>query len=214
MSERSTSRGRDLASTGRGGAGNIVRGESASRPRPEDEGAERGRDVYPREEPNHVTHAGRGGQGNVRSPSRDPAKEAAERAFEEEVLRKSREHREQFGVSSGRGGSGNIDRSRSRSREPGHPLHHAGHGFAAGRGGAGNILPSEAHPHTTGELERLEEEERAVAEAHHHHNLLSHGRGGTGNVNHEVDANAPHGTEVTPELGSHIGRGGVGNVLA
>jgi len=202
---RSQSRGRDLASTGRGGAGNIVRGDSTSRPRPEDEGAERGRNVYAADETNRVTHAGRGGQGNVRSPSRDPAKDAVERAFEEDVLRKSREHREQFGVSAGRGGTGNIDRSRSRSREP---------GLGAGRGGAGNVFAHETHPHNAQELEVLEEEERAKAEANpkHHHHLFSHGRGGQGNLS-EQEAGLPHGTDVAPEPGAHIGRGGAGNIL-
>ncbi|KAG8899186.1 hypothetical protein FRC01_010628, partial [Tulasnella sp. 417] len=105
MSERnarSVSRGREFASAGRGGAGNMVRSESQTRAQVTrvDDGDERGRDVAPRDE-DRITHAGRGGQGNVRSPSRDPAKDAAERAFEDEVIRKSRENRESWGVSSG-----------------------------------------------------------------------------------------------------------------
>lgn len=41
-----------------------------------------------------VTHAGRGGEGNVRSPSRGKSKEAAEQAFEKEVIRRHRENRD------------------------------------------------------------------------------------------------------------------------
>ncbi|KAG8892628.1 hypothetical protein FRB99_002577 [Tulasnella sp. 403] len=203
---RSTSRGRDFATTGRGGAGNLVRGESASRARITrvEDGDERGRDVAPRED-GRVTHAGRGGQGNIRSPSRDPAKDAADRAFEEDVLRKSREHREAFGVSHGRGGTGNIDKSRSRSRDPA--------GFGSGRGGAGNIHDHEHH-RPEAELERLDEEERAIHEAKHHHHLFSHGRGGKGNLTQD-EANLPHPTTVAAQAGSHIGgRGGQGNVAA
>jgi len=209
MSERSASRGRDLASTGRGGAGNIVREESIDRT---PDGDERGRDVIPRDETTRVTHAGRGGQGNVRSPSRDPAKEAAERVYEEEVLRKSREHREKYGLSSGRGGVGNISRSRSRSREPGFAA--TGAYEASGRGGAGNIH-SHDHVHIAGELEKLDEEERAVAEGKHPHGFLSHGRGGQGNLGPQ-DAELPNGTGVAPvDVGSHHGgRGGSGNVFA
>lgn len=164
------------ASAGRGGAGNMVRSESQSRAqvtRTED-GDERGRDIAPRDEnrvslalplhhspylfdsrvrPSQITHAGRGGQGNVRSPSRDPAKDAAERAFEDEVLRKNRDNRESWGVSYGRGGTGNIEKSRSRSREP---------GVSSGRGGLGNIIDHVLHPGR--DLGKLDEEERAAAE--------------------------------------------------
>lgn len=208
MSERSISRGRDLASTGRGGAGNIVRGESASRNRAEG-GDERGREVVQHSE--KITHAGRGGAGNVRSPSRDRNKEQADVRYEEEVLRKSREDRP-IGLSSGRGGTGNISTSRSRSREP---------GVASGRGGLGNILSEHQHPpHNGAELERLEEEDRAgataQAAAHHHHNnfdLHSHGRGGVGNLAPEEAALA-HGTNAAPELPHHsAGRGGLGNIV-
>ncbi|KAG8955353.1 hypothetical protein FRC04_008704 [Tulasnella sp. 424] len=206
MSERnarSTSRGRDFASAGRGGAGNMVRSESQSRAqvtRVED-GDERGRDVGPRDE-NRITHAGRGGQGNVRSPSRDPAKEAAERAFEEEVVRKSRENRD-WGVSSGRGGSGNINtsKSRSRSREP---------GIASGRGGLGNIIDHVLHP--SRDLEALEEEERAAAAESKAHGIVSHGRGGQGNLG-PVAADLPHGTRVSTDGNTHTGRGGQGNIV-
>jgi len=205
--DRSTSRGRDIASTGRGGAGNFVREESTSRTRVNrtEDGDERGRDVAPRDV-NRVTHAGRGGEGNIRSPSRDPAKEAADRTYEEEVLRKSREHREIYGVSHGRGGGGNISASRSRSREP---------GVTTGRGGAGNVEHHIPHPH---ELEKLDEEDRSAAQQegkhHQHHlNLLSHGRGGVGNLT-PGDAPVPHGTEVAPETDHHLtGRGGLGNAV-
>ncbi|KAG9051292.1 hypothetical protein FS837_009558 [Tulasnella sp. UAMH 9824] len=203
MSERnarSVSRGREFASAGRGGAGNMVRSESQSRAqvtRTED-GDERGRDVAPRDE-NRITHAGRGGQGNVRSPSRDPAKDAAERAFEDEVLRKNRDSRESWGVSYGRGGTGNIEKSRSRSREP---------GTSSGRGGLGNIIDHVLHPGR--DLEKLDEEERAAAEGKPQA-VYSHGRGGVGNLG-PTAADLPHGTRVSTDATNHTGRGGQGNI--
>ncbi|KAG8993901.1 hypothetical protein FRB90_000571 [Tulasnella sp. 427] len=207
MSERnarSASRGRDFASAGRGGAGNMVRSESQSRAQVTrtDDGDERGRDIAPRDD-NRITHAGRGGQGNVRSPSRDPAQQAAERAFEEEVLRKNRENREVWGVSSGRGGSGNINKSRSRSREPNTAT-------AAGRGGLGNIIDHVLHPNH-GDLERLDEEERAAADTKSQQ-VFSHGRGGQGNLG-PVAADVPHGTSVSTDGTTHTGRGGQGNII-
>ncbi|KAG8924426.1 hypothetical protein FRC03_010865 [Tulasnella sp. 419] len=177
--DRSRSRGRldDLASTGRGGAGNFVRSDSATRGSRDDEGRERGREIYPRGD--EVSHAGRGGQGNIRSPSRDPKKELAAQLHEEEV-RRQREN--PTIVSTGRGGVGNVrdtSKSRSRSREP---------GFSSGRGGAGNIVYD-----NDAQLGRLEEEDRK--EHKHHHPFHSHGRGGQGNID-TVEAHESHPTQV------------------
>ncbi|KAG8864096.1 hypothetical protein FRB96_006970 [Tulasnella sp. 330] len=155
--DRSSSRGRDFASTGRGGAGNVVRSASASRDVRAEDGDERGREVFVNGD--RVTHAGRGGQGNIRSPSRDPAQVAQERAFEEAVIRKRREEREAQPASSGRGGTGNIsaDRSRSRSRDPNSVAAETG----LGRGGAGNIEEARHFRHLGhGELETIDDEER------------------------------------------------------
>jgi len=209
--ERSNSRGRELASTGRGGAGNIVR-DSTSVDRTLN-GDERGRNVEPKVD--SITHAGRGGQGNVRSPSRDPIKEADERAYEQEIIRKSREARE-GAATYGRGGGGNVSRSRSRdpatiitqdrsrSREP---------GYGSGRGGAGNISETPRHS----ELESLDEDERRIYEVKHQqqhaHDIGSHGRGGQGNIGAEAPAQYLSTREAqTSGIGSS-GRGGSGNIV-
>lgn len=73
---RSRSRGRELFSTGRGGAGNIhgspSRGADGSQTRGgynyEASPAPRGREPAPGVE--HITHVGRGGAGNIREASR------------------------------------------------------------------------------------------------------------------------------------------------
>jgi len=233
---RSLSRGRDFVSTGRGGGGNFVRSESVSRTRREDDGDERGRELFvPTDK---VTHAGRGGQGNIRSPSRDANKEAADRAYEEEILRQRREQRAGQPVSSGRGGSGNISRSRSReprtsesgvrtsignifrsrSREP-----RASTESGVGRGGAGNIDEARHYPHLgQGELGKLDEEERIDALKHggkvqvqiNGHHLHSSGRGGEGNMT-DLESYGPTTTKLAPPapgVVSHGGRGGAGNI--
>ncbi|KAH7098494.1 hypothetical protein BKA62DRAFT_712961 [Auriculariales sp. MPI-PUGE-AT-0066] len=125
-------RGRErdtLVSLGRGGSGNMVReadaqaGRSPSasrgRPRPsdgpDDFSLTEGREV---DGGRHgiVTHSGRGGAGNIRSPSRDVQTERASLdADHERVIKAIREDdRAGRAVSTGRGGSGNIARSKSR----------------------------------------------------------------------------------------------------
>jgi len=210
---RSPSRGRnDLVSTGRGGGGNFVRSESTSRTRREAEGDERGRDIFALSA--KTTHAGRGGQGNIRSPSRDASKEIAERAHDEEVLRRNRELRADLPVSSGRGGTGNMSTevSRSRSREP-----RISTESGVGRGGIGNIEEAKHfHHHGHGELEKLEEEERIDALKHEGvvKVLHSSGRGGEGNMT-KLAPHEPIETEVAPPapgVVNHVGRGGAGNI--
>jgi len=85
-----------------------------------------------------VFSTGRGGAGNLRSPSRDASKPRGDiDNKEQDVIREYVHAHEGAPVSTGRGGIGNI--SRSRSRDPqgasGAPLH------STGRGGAGNLLP-------------------------------------------------------------------------
>lgn len=120
-----------------------------------------------------VTHAGRGGAGNIRSPSRDPKRtaieEANEDALQEQLIAERRGREADLPTSSGRGGAGNISsaasRSRSRSavrdtnsspariREASRtrlgPTH-------AGRGGYGNITEDIAEE----DLERRAQEQR------------------------------------------------------
>ncbi|KAH9478090.1 hypothetical protein JR316_0010328 [Psilocybe cubensis] len=207
--ERSTSRGRETFSTGRGGIGNI-RQASASRDArpttgPDDFSVTRGREpapVYGAAAGGgggaQVFSTGRGGAGNLRSPSRTPRdiREAAQaEAAEQEVIREYVASQEFAVKSSGRGGIGNINRSRSRgphsaldidldaapshshshshSHSPTRPLSGAapttGPGkFSTGRGGAGNILNEHAHAHAHVSAEVADEEERrrALASVH------------------------------------------------
>lgn len=181
----SEERGRDQRiSTGRGGAGNLVRSLSRGPDPDVIPGAERGRElrdpsvervsamsVSPAD--SQVTHAGRGGAGNIRSPSRDPKRsaieEANEDALQEQLIAERRGREADLPTSSGRGGAGNItsaaSRSRSRSavreansspariREASRtrlgPTH-------AGRGGYGNITEDIAEE----DLERRAQEQR------------------------------------------------------
>jgi len=200
--DRSRSRGRELQSTGRGGAGNFVRSESLSRAREDGSpGQERGREILPA---NKVTHSGRGGAGNIRSPSRDPEADVRALSRDREIIENHRQSEENQVHSTGRGGFGNMDRSRSRSRGPAQldAVH------SSGRGGLGNIVRGDGH-----ELANLEEEERAL----HAHvpEFHSSGRGGAGNV---IAGAAPAPEHIAP---SHTpddaqwrssGRGGAGNM--
>ncbi|KAG9013464.1 hypothetical protein FRB94_002538 [Tulasnella sp. JGI-2019a] len=226
--DRSTSRGRDLASTGRGGVGNVVRSESANGTRVvrAEDGDERGREVFNTSD--RVTHAGRGGQGNVRSPSRDANKVVEDRLYEEAIIRKRRQERENQPVSAGRGGTGNISRDPSRSRSRVRDSHPPAYETGVGRGGAGNIDEAKHFRHLgQGELETIDDDERIEAIRHekrdhtgphaHFGNLLhSTGRGGGGNITSEA-SNQPNSTNVAPPapgIVGHGGRGGAGNIEA
>jgi len=217
MAERSQSRGRDtnIQSVGRGGAGNFKRSESVSRDRVtrEEDGDERGRELSPGHAANTVTHSGRGGAGNVRSPSRDLRAEAAAVAHDRGVLQAAKERDEHIVRSSGRGGAGNIigttpplatSRSRSRSREP---------RFSSGRGGVGNIRDD---ARDSRDLGRLEEEERKGA-PHHDNGMHSTGRGGLANVTALPEPHQSHSTkpasEPHPNDAHSSGRGGAGNII-
>jgi len=217
MAERSQSRGRDtgIQSVGRGGAGNFKRSESVSRDRVtrEEDGDERGRELSPGRAADTVTHSGRGGAGNVRSPSRDLRAEAAAVARDREVLQAAKEREEHIVRSSGRGGAGNIvggdqpranSGSRSRSREP---------RFSSGRGGAGNIRDDSREPRDLG---RLDEEERKAA-LHHDNGMHSTGRGGLANVTSLPEPHENHSTkpasEPHPNDAHSSGRGGAGNII-
>ncbi|CAK9786914.1 hypothetical protein CC85DRAFT_296853 [Cutaneotrichosporon oleaginosum] len=205
-------RGRDpLISTGRGGAGNIVRELSRG---PDDAlaGVERGREIRDRSV-DRATHSGRGGAGNIRSPSRDPKSqaicEAQEDALQDALIAERRGRAENQTFTTGRGGAGNIEnRSRSRSAvrdvrdvaspSPASPLARVGsssrtragrdesrtRGFHAGRGGYGNIT-EEA---TEEELARRRQEELYEAQVKKKYEegepapLKTTGRGGAGSV--------------------------------
>ncbi|KLO07377.1 hypothetical protein SCHPADRAFT_836848 [Schizopora paradoxa] len=214
---RSRSRGRELYSTGRGGAGNIHRSDSQggsprSRVIDEDAGSpNRGRE--PPVHVDHITHTGRGGAGNVRSPSREPrdfVAEAAQADYEHKVVENAdaKPH-----ASVGRGGAGNIQtppRSRSRDVNADQPRSHSLQ--STGRGGAGNITSG------AGEITKLEEEEDLERANHHHQEgIHSTGRGGLANL---TDKPTPYETSPPPYPHSPAhqqeyfssGRGGAGNI--
>ncbi|KAI6142750.1 hypothetical protein BKA82DRAFT_1000164 [Pisolithus tinctorius] len=208
VDSRSLSRGRDaFQSSGRGGAGNIRRSSQSREPRPfdgpEDFSHTRGRE--PAVHPDRVYSVGRGGAGNMRSPSRDPG---AVRPVHEDVIAESpyeqrilREHAAAEVVhSSGRGGAGNITRSRSRSRGPGLVLH------STGRGGAGNMLTGDGRS-----SEALDQEERK--KHHHPEGIHSTGRGGVANMTgaHDPEVESTHHHAHPGEYLSS-GRGGAGNI--
>ncbi|KAG6330674.1 hypothetical protein ID866_8417 [Astraeus odoratus] len=210
---RSLSRGREVVhSTGRGGIGNIKRSQSRE-PRqfdgPDDFSPTRGRE--PTLHPDRVYSTGRGGAGNIRSPSREgarlpgdgPARAVygdviAESAYEQRIVR---EHAAAEGVfSSGRGGAGNITRSRSRSRGPAVALH------STGRGGVGNIQHGDGR--SSGDVIRDQEERRRHP---HLEGIHSTGRGGRANL---TGVHGPDIEHVHHHLGEYesSGRGGAGNI--
>ncbi|KAI0055366.1 hypothetical protein BV25DRAFT_1833215 [Artomyces pyxidatus] len=143
--DRSTSRGRDLHSTGRGGAGNI---RSASRdpvgPGPEDVSDTRGREPVSARDPTLLQSTGRGGAGNIRSPSRGAkSPERPEHEYDRELIATIDQANDTGVHSSGRGGLGNITKSPSP-----HPA-------------AGGVEEEEraAHPH----------KEHGIGALFHHH---------------------------------------------
>ncbi|KAG8216537.1 hypothetical protein J3R82DRAFT_6684 [Butyriboletus roseoflavus] len=142
---------------------------------------------------------GRGGAGNIRSPSRDAhsiTQDAAEAEYQAKLVH---EHAEAATMhSSGRGGAGNISGSRSRSRGPAAVMH------SSGRGGAGNI-----HAETSIIAEVLDEEERR--QHVHYERIHSTGRGGVANI---TSAHEPGIERVTlhPVEFESTGRGGAGNI--
>jgi hypothetical protein len=202
---RSVSRGREaFHSSGRGGIGNI-RHSSASRDArpvdgPDDFSPTRGREPAVNLPLGGVISTGRGGAGNMRSPSRDAASPSRERLERErEILQQHAELEKTAIHSTGRGGVGNISRSRSRGPSPlvNPPIH------SSGRGGLGNFAPG------TGDTRIVEEEERrlhALPEAVH-----SSGRGGRANIIHSPDPGVEH--HSPQHLGfESSGRGGAGNI--
>jgi len=236
---RSQSRGREFESSGRGGAGNIrpqSREPLAHGLGPEDYSASRGRELRSTsKEP--ITHSGRGGAGNIRSPSRDPEGERKDYEADSKLVKDYDSH--QHTHSSGRGGVGNIDRSRSpdarhktqqgsflssaigsaigrlsrdHSRES--PRAASTEHHTAGRGGYGNTY--DGGPPDAKIVERVEEEERgAYKSSLEEDGAHTSGRGGYGNTSSAAgtggyDTQVPHHA-----ANDHIhasGRGGAGNI--
>ncbi|KAL5510998.1 hypothetical protein ACEPAG_3717 [Sanghuangporus baumii] len=216
-SSQSPVRGREIFSTGRGGAGNIHRSHSRDVDTPTSP-PPAGREASPIREP--ITHVGRGGLGNFRDLSRPRERtlDPKDVIYEHEVIEHSEESPHRFSI--GRGGAGNIkttpehSHSRERSVSPGvdRSLSRGRALHSTGRGGAGNITSESVQEETVDELER-----RAHSpDAHHPAELHSTGRGGLANV---TTLSSPP-VEVIHEgheegEGSGIvsyGRGGAGNI--
>ncbi|KAI0795640.1 hypothetical protein C8Q75DRAFT_711651 [Abortiporus biennis] len=223
--DRSVSRGRDsFQSSGRGGAGNIRRSSLSRDPAASPAPAGRDPDLYSpargrepgvdREKPTQTHAVGRGGVGNIRSRSRARAtskapeghpqtasiiSEAAanEAEYERNVIKAAQEAANAKG--SGRGGMGNITKSRSRSRGP--AVH------STGRGGRGNI--QSGSPLDAEESEALDEVDRLRFSTDA--GIHSTGRGGIANI---TSMNSPT-MEAAPIYSSEFetsGRGGAGNI--
>jgi len=180
-------------------------------PGPDDFSPARGRELSDRRE--GVTTTGRGGAGNLRSPSRD-ARAAVEEAIRIEgqyVKEREANQGEQI-YSTGRGGAGNMSRSRSRSRDPSLATTSPSGLSSTGRGGFGN-LTSDGRPSV--ELSKLEEEDRKNVD--HRDGPVQHsaGRGGYGNQA-AGDAPARERQHIQHDVQAYTsgGRGGAGNILA
>ncbi|PWN96933.1 hypothetical protein FA09DRAFT_330993 [Tilletiopsis washingtonensis] len=114
----STERGRDaVISSGRGGAGNMTRSPSRDAAAAR-EGQEHAAQVQYAKKQTFVA-GGRGGVGNVRSPSRDPkdrvkmqAEEEKEASIQAQAIAKERQNPH----TTGRGGAGNVKRESSTER--------------------------------------------------------------------------------------------------
>jgi len=170
---------------------------------------------------------GRGGVGNIRSPSRDkpdsnsssPHPLAEPTITEEEVIRAHIAASQDTPFSSGRGGAGNIQKAGSRSRSRGPavasprgpsiaapPLAHV---RSTGRGGAGNIIPG-ADGYSA---ELNDEEERRNLSGRAGENVPhSVGRGGAANITTAQGPGVEHPVHAHGEYES-TGRGGAGNIV-
>lgn len=175
-----------------------------------------------------VISTGRGGTGNIRSPSRDatrgetatvdssPSPSRAEvrgRGYDRDRISEIDTAHDNGVYSTGRGGAGNITRldpskSRSRSRD----VH------TTGRGGQGNTYTGDSIENSI-----LEQEESERAAHQHPPGVHSTGRGGVANLTPgevpyiEVPVN-PHGVDHPHATHKHeyeySGRGGAGNIIA
>ncbi|KAF7979457.1 hypothetical protein HWV62_42265 [Athelia sp. TMB] len=164
------SRGRDLISTGRGGAGNIVRSPSRD-VEIESKGHVNSADVASR-----ALSTGRGGAGNIRSPSRDSPTRGRYDNHTAALLAESGAAAVDAFTQSANGAvdKGSLEYERevlARHREA-----EARKGIqSTGRGGAGNILPSHTpSPNRSGS--------RSRSRAPNPPPVHSTGRGGAGNL--------------------------------
>lgn len=219
-----------MVSTGRGGAGNLIRSPSRGVDPDVSAGGERGRSVRD-QSLDRVIHSGRGGAGNIRSPSRNPseriAEEKAEDALQDKLIAESRGRQTDAAFSTGRGGVGNISRSKSRSRSA-----VRGNGSAApppvsvsGRGGFGNISEEQRQSMDEEKREALEKYEKDVLAKHkaeEGHKPVMTGKGGAGNYaqptgdmsNLSLEEREAYAKVHAQDKGQSTGRGGGGNYHA
>jgi len=221
-------RGRDpVVSTGRGGAGNLIRSPSRGVDPDVQVGAERGRSARD-QSLDRVIHSGRGGAGNIRSPSRNPseriAEERAEEDLQDRLIAESRGRQTDANFSTGRGGAGNISRSKSRSRSavrgPSTPQA-TGTVHASGRGGFGNIEETRESMDEE-KREAMAKYEREVVAKHKAENggkPVMTGKGGMGNYaqpgadvsNQSLQEREAYAKVHAHDKGQSTGRGGGGN---
>jgi len=230
---RSASRGREVFSTGRGGAGNMRPSSKSREPAehnsgPDDFSITRGREPRPEVNPTGVFSTGRGGAGNLRSPSRD-ARPPPTDPYENAVIKDHMKLVEEGPLSSGRGGIGNINRS--RSREPSHnPLGFINRSRSrepSSNNPISNIIRSrsrEPHSNPISNIFRSRSREPQSHTPLVHPPLHSTGRGGAGNI---ITENGPFAGEDEEEddlkelqethlhEGPHsTGRGGNANITS
>jgi hypothetical protein len=200
---RSVSRGREyFQSSGRGGAGNIRRASASREPvtdGPDDFSSSRGREYAVNVD--RILSTGRGGAGNIRSPSRDPSGQRHETPgvtdYEQKVIQDHLSAEQDAPYSSGRGGFGNMSRSRSRGPALPTPVH------STGKGGTGNIKPGYGGFDDADDAERREHA--------HAGGIHSTGRGGLANLTEDPVPSVEHNAYQPGEIHSS-GRGGIGNI--
>jgi hypothetical protein len=126
-----------------------------------------------------VTHSGRGGAGNIRSPSRnrsDIIAEERENNLQDRLVAEARGRQADQPFSTGRGGVGNIrDKSRSRS---------AVRGATPSGASDGRSTP--------------------LSQNHVHHDVHSSGRGGWGNISEDRERDSVDEAKVSRATRSEI----------
>jgi len=203
----SRNRGREFHSTGRGGIGNFreTSGSSSRDARvnsgPNDYSPVRGRDLYVRHDFEPFHSPGRGGTGNLCPPSRDPSKLDPTEVYDEKNVHENLADQTVPHLSTGRGGLGNISRSRSRDLNKANTL--SSTLYSSGRGG-GNIHPGPAIS------ESIDEERQKVENPHD--KIKSMGRGGAVNITSAPESNVEYHKNYAQNYES-TGRGGAGNIV-
>ncbi|WVQ98206.1 hypothetical protein IAU59_005328 [Kwoniella sp. CBS 9459] len=234
--------GRAIYSTGRGGAGNLIQSPSRGQDPEAAPGVERGRELSPHPVGEKITHSGRGGAGNIRPSSQSRTRadlnaEEREEALQEKLIADRRGRQAIEGAfSTGRGGVGNINRSKSRSRsavrnrEDGASLAPTvSNVHTTGRGGFGNITEERGD---SVDLEKEAAQNRYEADVLARHKAAESnqpymsGKGGAGNLHSHDPSLVPMEDLTLEEREAHDklhardraqfrsgGRGGAGNMI-